>query len=227
MDKKAARSVSIIGGADGPTSIFIVGKGGKEKNIFRRIKNRLRNERYDRKRKKAQKRIVPGAHTMEETAAYIEDRYGAKEASSSYRSYDERKKQMKCSLLQRERPELFDKKPEITPIKDTDDIRDREKLNQWERQIKEQVRYCEETAAQVPDEEFPIDYHIYIIDRGDEGHMEIETENNRQIFGISWSGKKEIMSSIAKDIYLYYGVTKEDIENRSERYQSLVTELAD
>jgi len=35
MSKKAS-AVSVIGGADGPTSVFLI--GGKEKNIFRRIK---------------------------------------------------------------------------------------------------------------------------------------------------------------------------------------------
>ncbi len=47
---KGAGSVSIIGGADGPTSIFIAGKGGRVKlttriqNYFRIIKrNRIKN----------------------------------------------------------------------------------------------------------------------------------------------------------------------------------------
>ena len=46
---KGAGSVSIIGGADGPTSIFVAGKGGKVKlttriqNYFRKLKrNRIK-----------------------------------------------------------------------------------------------------------------------------------------------------------------------------------------
>ncbi|MEH2952713.1 hypothetical protein VV089_06920 [Candidatus Merdisoma sp. JLR.KK011] len=52
MDKVAS-SVSIIGGADGPTSIFIAGKGGKVKlrtriqNYFLKIRrNRIKKADY-------------------------------------------------------------------------------------------------------------------------------------------------------------------------------------
>ena len=46
---KAASAVSIIGGADGPTSVFILGKG-REKNIFKRFRIWRQNKKYRRKR---------------------------------------------------------------------------------------------------------------------------------------------------------------------------------
>ena len=48
-----AISVSVIGGADGPTSIFVAGPGEK-----RALKARIRDSIYRYKRKRAEKRIV-------------------------------------------------------------------------------------------------------------------------------------------------------------------------
>ena len=56
MDKVAS-SVSVIGGADGPTSIFIAGKGGKVK-LTTRIQNYLRKI----KRNRIKKRITANPH---------------------------------------------------------------------------------------------------------------------------------------------------------------------
>lgn len=44
---------TVIGGADGPTSVFIVGKGGK-----RKLSQRIRSAMYERKRKQVSKKIV-------------------------------------------------------------------------------------------------------------------------------------------------------------------------
>ena len=48
-----AISISVIGGADGPTSIFVAGPGEK-----RALKARIRDSIYRYKRKRAEKRIV-------------------------------------------------------------------------------------------------------------------------------------------------------------------------
>ena len=57
--------------------------------------------------------------------------------------------------------------------------------------------------------------------------MEIDYTWN--IFGMSYSGNKAVMKKfkkIARDLYGYYGVTEEDIVNKTERYSSLVTSLS-
>ena len=51
---KSARSVSIIGGADGPTSIFIAGKSGKI-NILECLKRYC----YRKRKVKLKKRLLP------------------------------------------------------------------------------------------------------------------------------------------------------------------------
>ncbi len=60
MDKVAS-SVSIIGGADGPTSIFIAGKGGKVK-----LRTRIQNYFLKIRRNRIKKQITTNPHTLEE-----------------------------------------------------------------------------------------------------------------------------------------------------------------
>ena len=76
--------------------------------------------------------------------------------------------------------------------------------------------------------DIPMDFHIYEISLGD-GCLEMEIDYHWNIFGISYSGSKKSMKrmkEIAKDLYLYYGVSEEDIRTKSERYHSLLATLS-
>lgn len=83
-----AISVSVIGGADGPTSIFVAGTGEK-----RALKARIRDSIYRYKRKRAEKRIVAAPHSLAETVQYAKDKYGLTEAAATDSDYIE---QMRC-----------------------------------------------------------------------------------------------------------------------------------
>lgn len=74
MIEKSSEAMSIIGGADGPTSVFIAGKSGKKP-----LKARVKGFFYKHKRKRVEKQIVPGAHTLEEVVAYAKEKYMAVE----------------------------------------------------------------------------------------------------------------------------------------------------
>ena len=63
---KGAGGVSIIGGADGPTSIFIAGKGGKIK-----LTTRIRNYFYKIKRDRIKRQITANPHTLEEVVEWM------------------------------------------------------------------------------------------------------------------------------------------------------------
>lgn len=222
MNKKCASAVSIIGGADGPTSIFIVGK--KEKNLFRRIKHALYQRKYRRKRKLAERSIVPGAHTMEETIRYAQERYGMAEANASYRYYEERKRNVKGSLISRKKPELLSEEKRIPP---PEDFSDEKALQEWGEQVREWTAAREREIDAVSPEAFPIDYHLFVADRGEQGGLEMEVELLYGALAISYfGGEKKSMNSIVKDIYRYYGVSQEDIEQRTERYQELLAALS-
>ena len=50
--------------------------------------------------------------------------------------------------------------------------------------------------------------------------MEIEVDYTWNIFGISYSGNKSVIKrfkKIARDLYCYYGVSEEDIKNRTKK----------
>ena len=214
MKEKSKSSVSIIGGADGPTSVFLVGRTGK-----RPLKERIRQYIYKYKRKRIEKRIPAGAHTLEEVVSYAECKYGAVEISRNQRRYLESYKNLRESLIIRNKPELLG------------ELRDIQKLDTYnEDTIKEMFRQIElrsEVIANIPEHEMHMDFHIYEI-KIEDGSMEIEIDYMWDVFGISYSGSKKIMKQfrkIARDLYIYYGVTEEDIRDKSERYSSLLITL--
>ncbi len=78
MKGKSSEALSIIGGADGPTSVFIAGKSGKKP-----LKARVKGFFYQCRCKRMEKRIVPSAHTLEEVVGYAKEKYQAVEMTCS------------------------------------------------------------------------------------------------------------------------------------------------
>ena len=107
---------TIIGGADGPTSVFIVGKTGK-----RSLKDRAGSYVYQKKRGRVAKKIVPGAHSLEEVAAYIKEKYGATEVPETAHKYKEQKASLKEGLIIQNRPDLLGDLAEISPPEEMTD----------------------------------------------------------------------------------------------------------
>ena len=63
----------------------------------------------------------------------------------------------------------------------------------------------------------------------DDDFLEMEIDYTWNIFGMSYSGNNAVMKKfkkISRDLYSYYGVTEEDIKNKTKRYSSLVTNLS-
>lgn len=213
---KNVMSASVISGTDGPTSVFITGKGGK-----RKLSQRIRSAMYERKRKRVSKKIVANPHTLQEVVAYIQNKYNAAEVSGESRSYIEERNSLKSSLILKYKPELLGDMREIERPKEYNEETIMAFMQQVELQIKR--------AEAVPDEVFPIDFHIYEIRFSDTVRVRVTMENVWEILNVSYSGDKKMvrkMSQISKDIYLYRGVTEEDIRNKSERYSGLLTTLS-
>lgn len=99
MNKEA---VTIIGGADGPTSIFVA---GRKKGVP--IKHRIKNRIYKWKGKRAAKKIIAGERTLAEVVAYAVEKYHAAEADITRRKYAAQKNCLKESLISRYKPELL------------------------------------------------------------------------------------------------------------------------
>lgn len=212
---KGAGGVSIIGGEDGPTSIFIAGKGGKVK-----LKTRIQNYFHRLKRNRIKKRVTANSHTLEEVVELLKRKYGAVEVSQKSHIYLEQKQSLRASLIMRCRPDLLGELMALEPPEGED----AETLKVFLEQIQERNRRVEEIA----DDIFPIDFHIYEIKCLGNGRMQIGVETVWQVLDGSFSGDKKVMRQLRKlfkEIYLYYGVTAEDIKNETERFKSLLAIL--
>ncbi len=219
------KSYTVIGGADGPTSIFLAGnfKGHKEKNIIKIIKRKILNTKVNIKRKKTAKLIVPNPHTIEQTIQYIKQQYHAEEADCSYPYFNERKLNMKYLLIQRKKPELLGEEKKIVPPQDFNNI---ELLNKWQKSIEEWSNKCLKKTESISDKTFPTDYHLFLINKEEDGTLEIELDTLYPNISISYSGNKKILEPILKNIYMYYGVSKKDIHYKTERYKTLLSILS-
>lgn len=221
MKRKGARGVSVIGGADGPTSIFIAGKSSKLP-----LKARIKRFFYKKKRRRVEKTITANPHTLEEVIQYLQNTYGAAEVSKESHAYLEEYQCLKSSLIIQHKPELLGDMAELEYPTETEFSMDSdgESLKEFWKQL--QLR--SKKAESIPDELFPMDFHLYRLRVPDIGEMHFSIETIWEIFGGGYSGSKKGMKQlhrISKDIYLYYGVTEEDIRNKSDRYSALVTTL--
>ena len=215
MKGKSKSGVSIIGGADGPTSIFIAGRAQK-----RPLKVRIRSILYRFKRKIAEKKVVAGEHTLDELVQYAKNSYNLIETNSSERKYIEQQNNLKESLILQHKPEILG------------EMKDIPKPNIYnEKSIREYLCKIEarrEMIAEMPDNVIPMKFHLYEIRIGDDS-LEMDIDYIWNIFAISYSGNKKVMKQfqkISKDLYIFYGVSENDIKKKTERYLSLVTALS-
>ena len=108
MKEKSKSEVSIIGGADGPTSIFIAGRTRKKP-----LKVRIRNIIYRYRRKIVEKKVVADSHTLDELVQYAMNTYNLIETNSTERKYIEQQKNLKESLILQHKPELLGQRKDI------------------------------------------------------------------------------------------------------------------
>lgn len=208
---KSARAFSVIGGADGPTSIFLAGRTGKRSPI-----EKLKQYRYRKRRARTEAQITANPHTLDETAAYMTEVYGAKKVSENSRIYQEHRQGMRESLILKYKPELLGEeigKPEKFDEKALKEF--------WEK-----LEARSKKAQEIPEELFPMEFSIYEIRIPKLGTIQFGVEKNWGVFGGSCSGEKKKLKKLEakmKEIYLYYGVSETDIQERSERYGELVT----
>ena len=96
---------TIIGGTDGPTSVFIVGKRDDKGKVP--WKQRIHLFFYHRRREKIIAALKPEPHTLEEVGEYVKTRYNAVELPEDNRSYIRQRNNCKSALVQRFRPDLL------------------------------------------------------------------------------------------------------------------------
>ena len=151
---------------------------------------------------------------------YAKDKYELTETAPADREYIEQIKCLKESLILQYKPELLGEMKDI-PVPDFSN----------EASVKEylgKIKTRSKMIAEMSDGIIPMDFHLYKI-RIDDDFLEMEIDYTWNIFGMSYSGNKEVMKKfkkISRDLYSYYGVTEEDIKNKTKRYSLLVTNLS-
>ena len=215
MKGKSKGGFSIIGGADGPTSIFIAGRTQKKP-----LKVRMRKIIYRLRRKMVEKKVVVGEHTLDELVQYAKNSYNLIETNSSKRRYIEQQKNLKESLILQHKPEVLGEMKDIPKP----DISNENSIKEYLCKIEARSEMIDE----MPDNVIPMNFHLYEIRIGDD-FLEMAIDYIWNIFGISYSGDKRVMKQfkkISKDLYIFYGVSEDDIKNKTERYLALVTALS-
>lgn len=212
--KKSASAVSIIGGADGPTSVFLL-----KRNPKLTVRQKLQRFKYNMKKAYVEKTLKAGGHTLDEVMVYLVKVHGFVELDKE--EIMEEYNEMRASFLIQHAPELLGEYATLPELKSES----QEDLLEYMRQAQERT----EKAKEIPATEFDIDFHKFQIsfeDINDNIHFLIEKRFG--YIGGGASGNKKIVKRfqrLDKEIHRYYGVTEEDIRTKSQRYKDVVRAL--
>lgn len=212
---KCASATSIISGSDGPTSVAII-----KRNAKLTFKQKFQKMLYNIKRAYVEKIIKADAHTLDEVMEYIVTKYGFTEVHSDEVNLEYN--EMRASFLMQYAPELMGEYATIPQLKSES----REDIEAHIAQFRER----QQMAMNIPVSEFDIDFHKFELLSDDiNDNMNIIVEKRFAYIGGGASGSKKAINRfnrIFKDVYRYYGVTREDIENKSKRYEEVIRTLA-
>lgn len=207
------QQAAIVGGEDGPTSVFIA---KKDSDLKIPLRARIRKKQYQIRRKRVEKKIQSGAHTIEETILYAKEKYGLLPVEPTQLKYQNEKKSVKEAVIYKYKPELLGEFLHIA----APDISDEKSMQEFYQLLEERERIIET----ISDEEISMDFKMYELVQ-ENSHLEMVLDSKWNILYVNYGGDREQMrklKKIAQDIYLYYGVTEEDIKNKTDRYTTLV-----
>ena len=208
------RKDTIIGGADGPISVFLI-----KKNPKLTLRQKLGKLKYKIKRTYVERTIKSNSHSLDEVMDYIVNVHGFVEIEGDQvrQEYNE----MRASFIMQYEPELLGEYATMPQLKS-------ESKEDIMAHIGE-IQKRQQRAMEIPTEKFDIDFHRFQISFDDiNGNMHIIVEKRFAYIGGGASVNKKEMKrfhKIFKDVHRYYGVTSEDIEKKSKRYEEVVRVL--
>ena len=207
-------STGIIRGADGPTAVSVI-----KRNSKLTVKQKIGRLKYKVKRAYVEATIKAKSHSIDEVMDYIVNVHGFAVIVNDevHQEYEE----LRASFILQYAPELLDEYATMPKLKS-------ESKEDIQAHIKQfQVR--QQMAREIPTTEFDIDFHKFQIAFDDiNDNMYITIEKRFAYIGGGASGKKKEMrrfQRIFRDVHRYYGVTSEDIEKKSKRYEQGVRAL--
>lgn len=210
------KEITRIEGSDGPTAVFIAGKSEGKISLKHRIQRFINKSR----RNHIGKTIKADAHTLDQVCEYIVSVLGYKELDSHLPEYQDEYNELRASYILQYKPELLG---ELANIPDLT-----EHTEKAITKYLEQIKMRQEAAKKIPAEVFDIDFHKFIKEDGDnEAHFIIE--KTRDYIGGGASGNNNTVrkhNREFKQVYKYYGVSQEDIDKKTERFEEVVRTLA-
>ena len=207
--------MSVIGKSDGPTAVTVI-----KRNSKLTWKQKLEKCKYKIKRAYVEHTIKAKGHSLDEVIDYIINKHGFVEIDNDEVRFE--RDELRASFIMQYAPELLGEYATMPRLKS-------ESKEDVEEHIKQfQVR--QQRAMEVPISEFDIDFHKFQISHEDiNDNMYINIEKRFAYIGGGVSGDKKVMRRfhrIFKDVHRYYGVTAEDIENKSKRYEQVIRALS-
>ena len=207
-------STGIIRGADGPTAVSVI-----KRNSKLTLKQRIGRLKYKLKRAYVEAAIKAKGHSIDEVMEYIVNVHGFAEIVNDevHQEYEE----LRASFILQYAPELLGEYATMPKLKSESKEDIQAHIKQF--QIRQQM------AREIPATEFDIDFHKFQIPFDDiNDNMYITVEKRFAYIGGGASGNKKEMRKfqrIFRDVHRYYGVTREDIEKKSKRYEQVVRAL--
>ena len=206
--------MSVIGKSDGPTAVTVI-----KRNSKLTLKQKLEKCKYKIKRAYVEHTIKAKGHSLDEVIDYIINKHGFVEIDNDEVRFEH--DEMRASFIMQYAPELLGEYATMPQLKSES----KEDIQAHIREFQER----QQRAMEIPIEKFDIDVHKFQISFEDiNDNMYIIVEKRLAYIGGGVSGDKKVMRRfhrIFKDVHRYYGVTAEDIKNKTKRYEQVIRAL--
>ena len=191
-----------------------------KKNPKLTLRQKIEKLKYTIKRTLVEKTLKAKSHSIDEVMEYIVHHYGFGELNNDEIIQEYR--ELRASFIMQYAPELLGEYAAMPQLKSESKEDILEHIKQFQDRQKK--------AMEIPREEFDIDFHKFQITFDDiNDNMYVAIEKRFDYIGGGSSGNKKItkrFQRIYKDIYRYYGVSNDDIKNKTERYEKVVRVLS-
>lgn len=211
---KSTSADDMIGGSDGPTAVAVI-----KKNPKLTLQQKFGKCRYKIKKAYVERTIKTNSHSLDEVIEYMVNHHGFTELDHDevYQEYNE----MRASFILQYMPELLGEYSTMPSLR-----------SESPEDILAHLKHFHERqqrALEIPIDKFDIDFHKFQLALDDPNNdIYITIEKRFAYIGGGASGSKKTVKRfqhIYKDVYRYYGVTKEDIKNKSKRYEEVIRAL--
>lgn len=217
MERKEVSAVSVIGGADGPTSVFLIGGKGSKGTLKQEIQKKL----FALRKKCIAKSLKVNPHTMEQVVEYAKSKWGYTDISRESEEYKMEYNQIRAAFILQYKPELLGKFKDYPELKGEDE----ESVKQFMMLMNQRQKAAEEIPTEV------FDIELYMLQMSEKDfNSKLIFERNYGYIGGSASGESnkamKRYNRVFRDVYKYYGVTQSDIDNKTKRYEDMLRTLA-